>query len=250
MSDRDHANPSPDASDTTSPADTPSSSGTTPSRPGARPGARPGGRSARNRAAVLAAVEGELVEHGFDGLTVEGVAARSGVHRTSVYRRWGDVGGLLADLLRAGQEDDWRPSDTGSLSADLTALGREVLTALHTEPPVMRAVVGASFRSTVAAKALRDFWADRYRRCRVVVERAIDRGEVRPGTDPDTVLVAATAPLFHAGLLLGTTFTDADVVRHANATAIAARAGAYGAAGDDAAAEDVDGHDGAMTPAG
>ncbi|GAA5035645.1 TetR/AcrR family transcriptional regulator [Actinopolymorpha pittospori] len=247
MSDRDHANPSPDASDPTPLGDPPPPSGTAPRGPGARPG----GRSARNRAAVLAAVEGELVEHGFDGLTVEGVAARSGVHRTSVYRRWGDVGGLLADLLRAGQEDDWRPSDTGSLGADLAALGREVLTALHAEPPVMRAVVGASFRSAAAAQALRDFWADRYRRCRVVVERAIYRGEVPPGTDPDTVLVAATAPLFHTGLLLGTTFTDADVLRHANGTTIAARAGAYAdsATADSAAADDVNGHDDAVTPA-
>ena len=240
MSDRDHANPSPDPSDTTSPSDATSPSGTASSRQGA--GARPGGRSARNRAAVLAALERELVEHGFDGLTVEGVAARSGVHRTSVYRRWGDVGGLLADLLRAGQEDDWRPSDTGSFGGDLAALGREVLTALNAEPPVMRAVVGASFRSTAAAQALRGFWADRYRRCRVIVERAIDRGDAPPGTDPDTVLLAATAPLFHAGLLLGTTFTDADVVRHATGTALAARAGAYA----DGATAHADG----MAPAG
>ena len=60
---------------------------------------RPGGRSARVRAEVLSAVREELTTHGYDGLSVEAVARRSGVHRATVYRRWKDVGGLLADTV-------------------------------------------------------------------------------------------------------------------------------------------------------
>ncbi|WP_280305829.1 TetR/AcrR family transcriptional regulator [Nocardia neocaledoniensis] len=52
---------------------------------------RPGGRTARNRALVLDAVLAELTEHGYDALTVDAVAARAGVHRATVYRRWRDV---------------------------------------------------------------------------------------------------------------------------------------------------------------
>lgn len=62
---------------------------------------RPGGRSARIRAQVLEAVRELLVEQGFDALSVDAVAERAAVHRTTVYRRWRDVGGLLADVLDA-----------------------------------------------------------------------------------------------------------------------------------------------------
>lgn len=50
---------------------------------------RPGGRSARIRTQMLDAVRAELGEHGYDGLSMDAVAARAGVHRTTVYRRWG-----------------------------------------------------------------------------------------------------------------------------------------------------------------
>ena len=55
---------------------------------------------------MLDAVVAELAEHGYDGLTTDAVAARAGVHRTTVYRRWGDVGGLLADVLDAASDDE------------------------------------------------------------------------------------------------------------------------------------------------
>src|ERR1700754_4708611 len=162
---------------------------------------RPGGRSSRIRTAVLAAVEAELLDRGYDGLTVDAVAERSGVHRATVYRRWHDVGGLLADALDAGREDAWRPPDHGSLVADLTALNRDVLAHLTAERSVSRALIMASFRSGAAAEALRRFLSDRYRRSAVIVARALARREVPAGTDARQLLVAATAPLYHEILL-------------------------------------------------
>ncbi|GAB3456938.1 TetR-like C-terminal domain-containing protein [Kineococcus endophyticus] len=82
---------------------------------------RPGGRSAKVTAAVHRAVV-ELLAEG-DPLTVPQVAARAGVNATSVYRRWGDVAGLLADtaLVRFGTSS--AVPDTGSLRGDLLAWG-------------------------------------------------------------------------------------------------------------------------------
>ena len=57
---------------------------------------RPGGRSARVRSAVLAATLEVLVETGYDGMTVDAVAARAGVHKTTVYRRWPTKAALVA----------------------------------------------------------------------------------------------------------------------------------------------------------
>lgn len=188
---------------------------------------RPGGRTARTRAAVLAAVEAELLDHGVDGLTVDAVADRSGVHRATVYRRWRDVGGLLADALTAGREDDWQPPDLGSLTADLTAVNQDVVLHLTGDRSLSRALIVASFRSPAAAAALREFLDDRYRRCEIVVERAVARGEAPAGTDARRLLVAATAPLYHEILLLGGTADDALAARCATDAARAATAQAY-----------------------
>jgi len=174
---------------------------------------RPGGRTARVRADVLAAVAAELTEHGYDGLSIDRVAARSGVHRTTVYRRWKSVGGLLVDLLRT--DDDWMPADTGSLEGDLIALNREVYDALTEQPSVTQAVIAAAFRTPEAAQALTEFWADRYRRSAVVVTRAIERGEVPASTDAHEVVVAATAPLYHQLVLLKQPMTRAAADRYA-----------------------------------
>jgi AcrR family transcriptional regulator len=195
------------------------------------PSRRPGGRTARVRADVLAALDELLTEQGYDALSIEDVADRSGVHRTTIYRRWGSVAMLLVDLLHLGTEDDWRPPDTGSLAGDLTAINRELYEALTVEPSLTTAVIAASFRTPEAAEALSLFWADRYRRSEVVVRRAIERGDIRAGTDAQQLLVSATGPLFHQRVLLRRPITRAD----ADAYAHAALAGVAGPGGDDAA---------------
>lgn len=198
----------------------------------ATPQRRTGGRSARVRAQVLAAVGELLMAGGYDGLTIDTVAERAGVHRTTVYRRWRDVGGLLADVLDAAADDTWSPPDTGSLEGDLTALNQEVYEALAGgRPSLTTALIAAGFRSGEAAGALARFWEDRYARCAVVVTRAVGRGELPGPADARALLVAATAPLYHELLLLRAA-PDPALPRLAAAGAAAAgRAGVYGAPG-------------------
>ncbi|MGW7681215.1 TetR/AcrR family transcriptional regulator [Kribbella sp. NPDC054772] len=180
---------------------------------------RPGGRTARVRSDVLAAVEAELAEHGYDGLTIDAVAARSGVHRTTVYRRWKSVAGLLVDLLQAGADDSWEPADTGSLEGDLIAVNREIHAALTARPSVTQAVIAASFRTPEAADALTQFWIDRYDRTAIVVRRAVDRGDIPPATDAHQLLLTATGPLYHQLVLLRRPMTRADADQHARIAA-------------------------------
>lgn len=188
---------------------------------------RPGGRTARIRAQVLDAVRAELTENGYDALTVDAVAARAGVHRATVYRRWRDVGGLLADVFDATTADDWDPVDTGSLRGDLATLNREIQDSLTEPRSIATALIAVSFRSEEAARALRRLWEDRYARCEVVVERAIRRGEVAPEVDARALLIAATAPLYHQLVLLRMPI-DPDLPENAADTAVrAASAGAF-----------------------
>ncbi|MFF4647341.1 TetR/AcrR family transcriptional regulator [Streptomyces sp. NPDC001389] len=195
----------------------------------APPRRRTGGRSARVRAQVLAATGDLLVEGGYDGLAVDAVAERAGVHRTTVYRRWRDVGGLLADLLDAASDDAWSPPDTGSLEGDLAALNREVYEALAGDGTgLTTALIAAGFRSAEAAGALSRFWEDRYARCAEVVTRATARGELPGPVDTRALLVAATAPLYHELLLLRAAPDPALPGRAAAGAAAAGRAGVFG----------------------
>ncbi|MDH6229412.1 TetR/AcrR family transcriptional regulator [Streptomyces sp. MJP52] len=193
-----------------------------------RPDRRPGGRTARVRARVLDAVRAELTESGHEGLTMEGVATRAGVHRTTVYRRWRDVGGLLADVIDAAGETDWRPPDTGSLRGDLTALNQEIQESLVVRPSFAVALMAASFHSEQAARAQTRLWADRYAQCEVLVERAVARGEL-PARDADarSLLIAATAPLYHQLVLLRADPDPRLPERAAAAAVLAAAAGAF-----------------------
>lgn len=197
-----------------------------PAAPGTR---RPGGRTARTRAAVRDAVLTGLAEHGYPGLTIEYVAEHSGVHKTTLYRRWGNLEGLVADALDLAGEDSWTPPDTGSLEGDLRALART--TAASFADPAAAAAptafIAAAFQSERAAEALRAFYRERFSRCEAVVARAVARQELDRGTDAGALVRAVVSPLF-LGLFItrepvGTELAD----RSAAATLAAARAGVF-----------------------
>ncbi|MGW0732594.1 TetR/AcrR family transcriptional regulator C-terminal ligand-binding domain-containing protein [Streptomyces sp. NPDC002851] len=190
---------------------------------------RPGGRTARTRAAVRDAVLTGLAEFGYPGLTVEYVAEHSGVHKTTLYRRWGGLEGLVAEALDQAGEDTWAAPDTGSLEGDLRALAREVVESFA-DPAAAAAptaFIAASFQSERAEHALRAFYTERFRRCEEVVERAVARGEADPDTDAGTVVRAVSAPLF---LRLFVTHEPVDLAladQSAAAALAAIRSGAF-----------------------
>ncbi|MFV2175947.1 TetR/AcrR family transcriptional regulator [Actinomadura sp. LOL_016] len=200
-----------------------------PREPVAGPGnVRPGGRTARVRDAVRRATLAELAEHGYRGLSVEAVAARSGVHKTTVYRRWGDADGLVGVALEIAAAEPWPVPDTGTLDGDLRAIARLVRDGFADpeEGPVSRAFVLAAGQSGAAAGALHHFFARRHEQAAVVVERAAARGEVPPGTDAAEVVRTAVAPLYYRLFVTGEPLDRAAADRAAAAACTAARAGA------------------------
>src|SRR5579872_1305212 len=89
---------------------------------GERP--QPPGRGPKVRAAVLAATLAELADTGYAALTVENIARRAGVHKTTIYRRWTDRESLVADVLGERIAMDFPIPDTGSVQADLRLLAQ------------------------------------------------------------------------------------------------------------------------------
>ncbi|MFI9816103.1 TetR/AcrR family transcriptional regulator [Saccharothrix variisporea] len=189
---------------------------------------RPGGRSARVREAVLAATYAELVEHGYLGLTVENVATRAGVHKTTVYRRWATIDVLIADALDQARGTDWPVPDTGTLEGDLIAIADEVVQAF-TDPAqraVPEAIVTAALHSERAREAKRDFYTARHTQAAEVVTRAIARGEVPEDTDPVELVRLTCAPLYYRIFITGEPLDHDTARRSARAALAAARAGA------------------------
>ncbi|WP_338682646.1 TetR/AcrR family transcriptional regulator [Streptomyces acidiscabies] len=202
---------------------------------GADPGTlRPGGRTARVRAAVLRAAGDVLAEEGFTHLDLADVARRAEVGKTTVYRRWGTVTGLVADLLTDMADQSLPRTDTGSLLGDLKANARLVQRTL-TDPrqgALFKAVIAAATCDPRTAEALHRFYAVRVEEWAPCVRLAVTRGELPAGTDPHEVIRAVSAPLYYRLLTTPSPLTESDADHAAEAAATAARAGVFVRGGD------------------
>ncbi|MFC7277618.1 TetR/AcrR family transcriptional regulator [Paractinoplanes rhizophilus] len=188
---------------------------------------RPGGRTARTRTAVAAALQEELLEVGYAGTTIERIARRAGVAKTTLYRRWGSVGQLVVDLFHEAAAVEIPVADTGSLEGDLRALARSAVTLLlHPRSrAVFDIVVGEAVHDEAARAALTDFFAGRVANAAPIVARAVARGEIPANTDAAEVIRQLGAPYYARLYITGDPIGEADADRAAAVTAMAARAG-------------------------
>ncbi|MFF8714091.1 TetR/AcrR family transcriptional regulator [Streptomyces sp. NPDC015184] len=197
---------------------------------GVEPGSvRPGGRTARVRESVLRAAGDALAEHGFDHLDLADVARRAEVGKTTVYRRWSNPAGLVADLLDDMAEQSSPRTATGSLIDDLRANARLVATTLSDprQGPLFKSVIAAATCDPRTAGALHRFYAVRVEEWSGCVTEAVERGELPAGTDAGEVIRAVSAPLYYRLLAGGGPLDEAAADRAAEAAAAAARAGVY-----------------------
>ncbi|OBI75667.1 TetR/AcrR family transcriptional regulator [Mycobacterium sp. E740] len=98
------------------------------------PVSTPRRRSEKSRAAIVAATRELLLERGFDGLSIEAVAARAGVGKQTIYRWWPSRPVLVADVLLEDADRILKPvADTGDLIDDLTCWATNLAATLTTE---------------------------------------------------------------------------------------------------------------------
>lgn len=190
---------------------------------------RPRGRTERVRAAVLAATREELLAHGYPALTVERVAELAGVAKSTVYRRWRDTVGLLAELLREMVAAEIPLSDSGPVEQDLRTLALGIY-RYYTDPMARSlglGLISAAVYNPRAAQTLHDFFQVRNSRAAEAVRRAIERGELPADTDPVEVIRALGAPFYYRMLVTHEPIDEALAEQAATAAIRAARAGAY-----------------------
>jgi AcrR family transcriptional regulator len=159
-------------------------------------GVRVKGRAARVVSDVLIATAEELSRVGYAALRVEDVAARSGVNKTTIYRRWPTKPELVGAALRAVWESPDVP-DTGSLRTDFIAsLQRSAAFAMSPIGKGLTHVIQME-RAHPEVEPIARGLREEYRTLRdQLVERAIQRGELSPATDARFVSDLISAPIF------------------------------------------------------
>jgi AcrR family transcriptional regulator len=151
----------------------------------------------------LAAAFDELTDTGVANATVAGVARRSGVHETTIYRRWITRENLFVDAMLNRSAEVIPVPDTGTIRGDLLAIARAVIA--YSTSPAGRALLLAALLPTDDGytEARQAFWAGRLDALTEAVQRGIDRGELVANTDPRLLLETLVSPIHGRLLLIG-----------------------------------------------
>jgi AcrR family transcriptional regulator len=180
---------------------------------GGAPRGRP--RSQEADRAIMTATVDLLAERGLAAMSIEEVAARAGVGKTTIYRRWPSKGLLALDAFVASFRAEQPLPDTGTLRGDL-------LDALHAWVRAVTLTPMGRLLADLIAEAqhdpeLRAAWRDRVLeplrfQHRIMLDRAIARGEIPATVDREVVLDLFFGAAQHR-LLLGHLPLDEDFIR-------------------------------------
>lgn len=178
---------------------------------GPRPG-RP--RSAAADQAILDATIDLFADLGFEGVSIEAVAERAGVAKSTVYRRYPTKIDLIMASWQGCGPDLEAPIDTGAIDSDLLAAAHR-LRSVFTESRKGKAVpaaLSAAARFPEFAEAHHAFLGERRAPILATVTGAVARGELRADTDPELLIDLVTGPIFYRAFNSGGTLTDDDLV--------------------------------------
>jgi AcrR family transcriptional regulator len=164
--------------------------------------ARPA-RRARSDQAILKATRELLDEHGVRGLTIEGVAERSGVAKTTIYRRYRDRDELALAVLIEMSEAFRAPPDLGDTRKELLAFVKEATEV------ILRGGVVEGLASEIATNPeLSQAYRDRIIKIRwdeiaTIIARGVKRGDLRSDTDVRVAHELLIGPLTYRLLFSG-----------------------------------------------
>jgi AcrR family transcriptional regulator len=153
-------------------------------------------------AAILQAALDIFAADGYAGVSIDGVAARAGVGKATIYRRYSSKAELVAEAVRCGAQLDDRLPDTGDLRADLTTMMQPLIDRLRGDD--------AKLLTTFALERLREpdlqeqfnrsVIGKKREHLRHLVASAVARGDLPADTDVDLVAEAPPALIWHHAL--------------------------------------------------
>lgn len=174
---------------------------------------RPGGRTKRTSDAVFDAVIAILAIDGFAGLTVEAISANSGIHKTTIYRRWGSSDNAFAEVVATLAERSVPLTMSGDTRTDLLGLGRAVVTNL--ESPVGRAIASATLGrpdDDEFVVLVREFWEKRMSDAAAILSKSEGHSDGL-AKDPSGVVEEIVAQLWFRVLVRRVSVTDDDLAQ-------------------------------------
>jgi AcrR family transcriptional regulator len=166
-------------------------------------GRAPNRRDESARLAVLHAADDLLVERGFGGVTIEGIAARAKVAKQTIYRWWPSKVDILLDTLIDDASRQLVVPDTGSAVEATRRYLRSLARFVTKEPAgkVLLALIGEAQHDATMARTFRQRFLDPQRGTeRAVLRRGITSGELAADLDIDAVLDALSGPIIYRAL--------------------------------------------------
>ena len=169
---------------------------------------------------MLEAADDLLVERGYAAVTMEGIAARAGVAKQTIYRWWPSKFDVLMDTFLQDAEGALQIPDTGTTAGDLRQHLHQLARFLtgSAAGKVMLALIGQAQHDEEVAMVFRQRYLDERRALdKAILERGVARGEIRADTDLDLSIDMLYGPVYHRVLLTGLpvdgAFTDGLVDR-------------------------------------
>lgn len=176
-------------------------------------------RSEAARAAILEATFELMGEIGFDRLSIDGVAARAGTGKTTIYRWWPNKGVLAVEaFLELTRATVAFPQSESARADMIEQMQRLARLYRGTTGRFVREMIGASQTNEEMRNAFREgFLAPRRAAGRAAYCRGVASGEFRPGIDADIAIDALYGPLYYRLLASGDTISAAAIEALANA---------------------------------
>ncbi len=157
-------------------------------------------RSQEADRAILEAAALILAERGLSGMSIEEVAARAGVGKTTIYRRWTSRGALALDAFLSEFQGQQPLPDTGTLRGDLLAALRAWIRSVTrtSAGPTLASLIAEAQRDPQLGAAWRDRVVEQLRaQHRIMLNRAVARGEIPAGIDQEVVLDLIFGAAYH-----------------------------------------------------
>jgi len=149
-------------------------------------------------AKVMAAAIAEMARVGAEGLSIEDVAARADVHKTTIYRRWPTPEVLAREALRCATETTSAPIDTGSLRGDLAEWARQFREVAGS--PDMQTIIRLRFGEPTRGRMsalTSELEEKKHAQSKAILENAIERGELPKETDTELLHDVAIGALLY-----------------------------------------------------